>query len=83
MGVKCGECDGDSNCNECGGSGYIETDKPLCPECGGDRTVDCDCTGGIGAHTADDDCFACGGSGSHFCPVCNGEGIDPYDSNVN
>ncbi len=54
--------------------------KNECPECGGGGTVDCDCTGGIGAHAADDDCDACGGGGYHSCPCCDGTGIDPYDS---
>ncbi len=46
----------------------------LCSECGGKKKVLCDCTGGVGKHAADDDCYACGGSGVHTCPACNGTG---------
>ena len=51
-----------------------DTDKETCPECGGDKKVECDCTGGIGKKGADDDCPACGGSGKITCPRCNGRG---------
>lgn len=34
-----------------------------CPECGGKGKVECDWTGGCGKKAADDDCYACGGSG--------------------
>lgn len=45
-----------------------------CPECGGRGEVPCDCTGGCGRSAANDDCYACGGSGVHTCPECNGSG---------
>ena len=48
--------------------------KETCPECGGDRKVECDCTGGNGKRAADDDCPACGGRGEITCPRCNGRG---------
>lgn len=45
-----------------------------CPECGGKRVVECDCTGGLGTSHADSDCPACGGDGKHTCPACGGTG---------
>ncbi len=49
-----------------------------CPECSTGR-VECDCTGGIGRQGAADDCPACGGSGVHTCPACNGAREVPED----
>ncbi|MDB8790967.1 hypothetical protein PN398_09530 [Romboutsia sp. 1001216sp1] len=54
--------------------GYVS-----CPECGGKKVVECDCTGECGRRAADDDCYACGGSATHTCPVCNGKGIVTED----
>ena len=48
--------------------------KESCGYCGGEGTVECDCTGGCGVDFADDDCYACGGSGIHTCPSCGGRG---------
>lgn len=50
--------------------------KDECSECGGDKKVECDCTGGIGRKGADDDCPVCGGSGTHTCPECKGSGYE-------
>ena len=46
----------------------------MCSECLGARTVACDCTGGCGPSFADEDCFGCGGTGTHICPACDGIG---------
>lgn len=54
--------------------GYVS-----CPECGGKKVVECDCTGEYERRAADDDCYACGGSATHTCPVCNGKGIVTED----
>ena len=43
-----------------------------CYECGGAGRVECDCTGGCGPKSADDDCPACGGTGICVCPACHG-----------
>lgn len=50
-----------------------------CDWCSGSGTVECDCTGGIRG-AADEDCFACGGSGSHTCPSCGGSGKKDYEN---
>lgn len=49
--------------------------KERCGWCGGNGVVECDCTGGCGKQAANDDCYACGGSGYHTCPACDGEGV--------
>lgn len=56
------------NANESG------KDKEMCGYCGGSGKVECDCTGELGPAAADDDCFACGGTGIHVCPSCGGKG---------
>ncbi len=48
--------------------------KEICSECLGSGTVACDCTGGCGSSFADEDCFGCGGIGTHICPACDGSG---------
>ena len=48
--------------------------KETCPECGGDKKVYCDCTGGGGKNWANDDCPMCGGRGEITCPRCHGRG---------
>lgn len=48
-----------------------------CDYCYGSGTVECDCTGGV---RADEDCFACGGSGEHTCPSCGGSGKQDYEN---
>lgn len=50
-----------------------------CFYCGGSGRVECDCTGGVGSYYADEDCPACGGSGSHTCPECDGSGENDDD----
>lgn len=53
---------------------YDSKYKERCGYCGGSGKVECDCTGGLGSKGADDDCFACGGTGIHVCPACDGKG---------
>lgn len=84
--LDCKKCDGEGEienskgkmkkCKKCEGKGKIDVYVDECYECGGDRKVECDCTGGLGKKAADDDCPACGGKGRHVCPVCDGRGYD-------
>lgn len=73
--VDCTNC---VECSACEGNGFTEVFIDDCPECH-NGTVECDCTGGIGKHAADEDCYACGGKGEHSCPRCNGTGYDTDD----
>ena len=50
-----------------------------CGWCDSSGIVECDCTGEIGPHAAEDDCPGCGGSGKHYCPSCHGTGERNYD----
>ena len=73
------DCPACVDCSACDGKGYNEVYVDECHECGGVRTVECDCTGGSGKKAADDDCYACGGDGEHTCPACRGNGYDLND----
>ncbi len=53
--------------------------KEKCGYCGGKGKVECDCTGGLGRKGANDDCYACGGSGVSMCPACEGSGYENVD----
>ena len=75
----CPDCNGTgkgwilSICGTCNGSGSVSyhVEYEDCFYCGGSGDVECDCTGGI---SADDDCIACCGTGTHSCPECRGTG---------
>lgn len=77
--VSCSDCCGTGKtsrgktCPTCEGFGKIQIYEE-CFYCSGTGEVDCGCTGGE-IEWADDDCPACGGSGTLTCPECGGTGM--------
>ena len=71
---ECDQCSGTGleRCFECSGEGEIEGDDgpETCPECDGDKQIDCGECGGDG----DVYCDECSGNGSVDCDNCAGEG---------
>lgn len=73
--IECNEC---SLCDKCDEQGYRDVYINDCYECD-DSGHECDCTGGCGAVTADDDCQICGSRGTVTCLICRGTGLNPND----
>ena len=61
----------------------MEKDREQCIRCEGRGEVECDCQQdnspdpslGLILHS-DSHCAACGGTGEHICPGCNGSGYE-------